>query len=222
MQYAARLKTTVAGWDLSASYFDGFEHTPVLRLSSVEVAPGIVLPQVTPVFTRIRAVGLDASTTFRKLEIHGESAFKFVERNGREDRLQTIAGLNYTLEGLRLTWLDRVLFVAEYAREVVLESRPDSHIVARGEAPGIGDLAFRNAVAGRVTFVLDEDTQLKLTGTADLTRSFNYYAQVSLSRKLGDAIQIDAGFDVLHGSRQTFWGAWRDNDRFFVRLAYFF
>lgn len=222
MQYAARLKTTVGGWDLSTSYFDGFEHTPVLRLSAVEVAPGIVLPQVTPVFTRIRAVGLDASTTYRRLEIHGESAFKLVERNGREDRLQTIAGVNYTLDELGLAWLDRIVFVAEYAREIELASHRKSRIVARGEVPGIGDLAFRNAVAGRVTLVFNEDTQLKLTGTADLTRSFNYYAQVKLTRKLGDAFQIDAGFDVLDGRRDTFWGNWRDNDRFFFRFAYFF
>ena len=226
MQYAARLKTTVGGWDLSGSYFEGFEHTPVFRLSAVQVAPGTVLPQFTPVFTRIRAVSMDVSTTYRRLEIHGESTFKFVERNGREDRLQTIVGLNYTLDGLDLAWLERIFLVAEYGREVVLASHPESRIVARGDAPGIGDLlatnAFRNAVAGRVNFVFNEETQLKLTGTADLTRSFNYYAQVKLSRKLGDAVQIDAGFDVLHGAPKTFWGRWRDNDRFFFRLAYFF
>ena len=45
-QWAARLKGTLAGWDLSLSYYEGFEHTPVFRGSTMALAPGVVLPRL--------------------------------------------------------------------------------------------------------------------------------------------------------------------------------
>jgi hypothetical protein len=65
-----------------------------------EVAPGVSIPVLTPVFTRMRVAGLDAATTFGKLEVHGEAAAKFAVRNGATDRLQAVAGLRYTWDDL--------------------------------------------------------------------------------------------------------------------------
>jgi hypothetical protein len=50
MQYAARARTTVAGWDVSLSYFDGFENNPLIRR-----VPHPFLPRFVPVFPRIKA-----------------------------------------------------------------------------------------------------------------------------------------------------------------------
>jgi hypothetical protein len=58
MQYAARLRTTFKGVDLSASYYDGFDHTPVIRQSTIEVAPSVVLPRFTQVLTSLYVGGV--------------------------------------------------------------------------------------------------------------------------------------------------------------------
>lgn len=225
-QYAARLKATIAGWDLSASYYDGFEHTPSFRQSAVAAASVTAGPTLTPVFTRLRVVGLDFSTTVAKFEVHGEGAFKLVAANGRDDRFQGMAGINYTWEGLGLRWLDQITVIVEYGYEFILHERPQSGILPKGSAPQLGDLladnAFRNGAVARIQFKLTEDTQVKLTGVADFRGSPSGYAQVKLTHKLSDAFQVDTGLDLLAGTANSFWGRWRDNDRFFFFLKYFF
>ncbi|MBI4591170.1 MAG: hypothetical protein HY725_20270 [Candidatus Rokubacteria bacterium] len=227
MQYAARLKTTFGGVDLSASYYEGFEPTPVIRRSAVrpapDLAPDLVLPRFTPVFTRMKVAGLDVSTTYGKFEVHGEGAFKFVEQNGRDDRVQWIAGLNYTWDDLDLKWLEQVTAIAEYARETVLSSDPRSPIIGGAESPGaLLNNAFRNALAGRLLFKFSEETQLKLSGTIDFSQSANHYLQLKLAHKFTDALHAETGLDLFTGAPETFWGRWRDNDRFFFFLRYFF
>ena len=224
-QYAARLKTTVGGWDLSLSYYDGFEHTPVFRGSTIGLAPGVVLPRLTPVYTREKVPGADFSTTFGRFEVHGEAVARLVESNGRDDRFQGIAGLNYTLDvGHR--WLDQMLFVVEYARETVLRHHRHSDILDSDTVPLVGarlaNNAFRDAVVGRIQAKLSEDTVLKLSGIADLAGAPSHYLQFKATHRVTDALHVEAGLDFLTGKPDTFWGRWGDNDRFFVVLRYLF
>ena len=225
MQYAARLRGTVAGWDLSVSYFDGFKSTPVFRESTIAVAPGVVLPRFTPVFTRLKVFGFDWSTTFGKLEFHGEGTFRWVAANGREDVFEGIAGVNYTWDGLGRRWLDTITVVFEYARQVTLASR-DQTIADAGTSGQVGDLladnAFRNALVGRLEIKLTDDTRLKITEIVDLATTPSHYTQVKVTHRLTDAWSAEAGLDFLSGNAETFWGRWRDSDRFFFFLKYLF
>ncbi len=219
MQYAARLRTTVRGWDLSVSYYEGFDDLPEVRVQPQEVAPGVVVPRFTPVFPRIRVPGGDVSTTVGKFELHAEGAFRLVEENGRQDTFQWIAGLNYTFDDFKLRWLQQMIVVLEYARATALTTHRHSGII---ETPGLGPGAFRDAPAGRITFKFSEDTQVKLTALLDLTRSAGHYAQAKVTHKLTDALHVEAGLDVMAGARGTFWGRFRDNDRFFFLARYYF
>ncbi len=224
-QYAGRLKATVAGWDLALSYYDGFEHTPVFRGSSAVLGPGVVVPRLTPVFTRERVPGADVSTTVGRFEVHAEAVARLVDAHGRDDRVQGIAGLNYTLDvGHR--WLDQVLVVAEYARETVLRHHRHSDVLDSDRVPLVGarlaNNAFREAVVGRVQAKLTEDTVLKLTGVADLAGPASHYIQFKATHRITDALHGEAGLDFLTGRPDTFWGRWGDNDRFFAVLRYLF
>ena len=219
VQYAARLRTTVRGVDLSVSYYDGFDDLPEIRLRGEPVAPGIVLPRVTPVFTRIKVPGVDVSTTIGPFELHAEGAFRLVESNGRADRFQGIAGINYTWDDTGLRWLQQVIVILEYARETVLATRRHSGII---DEPGIGPHAFRDAPVGRVTLKFTEETQVKLTALLDLARAPSHYAQAKVVHKVTDALHVESGLDFMAGGRDTFWGRFRDNDRFFFSAKYFF
>jgi len=224
-QYAARLRTTVAGWDVSVSYYDGFDHTPSFRQSAFQVAPGVVIPRLTPVYSRVKVPGLDFSTTFGKLEVHGEGAFRLVESDGRDHRFQGIAGVNYT-QDVGLRWLDQMIFIVEYGRETVLRRIRHSGIIEKDKSPLVGDLlansGFRDAIVGRIQAKLTEDTSLKLSGIADLAVTPSYYVQFKGNHRVTDAVHVEAGLDFLTGKPDTFWGRWRNNDRFFLVLRYLF
>jgi hypothetical protein len=222
MQYGARLRGTVAGWDLSVSYFDGFEHTPVIEQTTAVVAPGIEVPRFTPVFTRMRVAGVDFSTTFGGLEVHGEAAAKLAVRDGRDDRLEWIAGVNYEWDPPGLRWLERIHLIAEYAREEILGSDSGSEIVPFDNRLALPNTAFRNAAICRLLFHFDDTTQLEVGGTVNVERSVNSYLKAVLTHKITDAVHAIVGLDLISGSQDTFWGRWRDNDRVYVFLKYFF
>ena len=226
VQYATRLRTTIRGWDLSVSYFDGFDSTPVIKQSAVTIAPGGVIPRFTPVFTRLHVPGFDFSTTWRKFEFHGETAFRLVARNGRQDQMQGVFGLNYTWDTFELTWLEQILFIVEYAKTVDLSSGRGSSIVGNSALIASG-LAFRNqayrdALWGRAILRFTDKTQLNVSTALDFSGPPNSYAQLKLTHKLTDALQAEAGLDLFMGGINTFWGRWRDNDRFFFFMKYLF
>jgi len=227
LQYAARVRTTVRGVDVSASYYDGFEHVPVLRVSSLAVAPGVTLPRFTPVFTRVKVPGLDVSTTYGKFELHAETAARFVESRGRDDRWQGIAGFNYTWDTPPLPGIEQIVFLAEYAREITLHSRPSSSFLSLDAVPGLGGLisstVFREALIGRALVKVSEDTQVKLTAVLDLDSAPNAYVQPKLTHRITDALQVEGGLDLFAaGEPDSAWGRYRRNNRVFVFLKYFF
>ena len=225
MQYAARLRTTIKGVDVSASYYDGFENIPAIRQSTVVTPSGDEVQLFTPVYTPIRVLGLDFSTTYGKFEFHGEGAFRFAQSNGRDDRFQWILGLNYAWDELPTRRVEQIVFILDYSREEILYSRANSNILEPGMPPltafGAKN-AFRHAVAGRILVKFSEETQAKLSGVINLEGGANYYLQPKLTHKVTDALHVEAGFDLFGGPVSTFWGTRRNNDRFFAFLKYFF
>jgi hypothetical protein len=223
LQFAARVRTTFHGWDIALSYFDGFNDTPAIRQSSVQLDPLVTVPRFTPVFTRLRAPGVAFSTTYRNFEFHGEFAAKFVESNGAEDRLEGIVGLNYTWDQPGLAWLEQIHGVLEYARAETLATVDPTILRGRDATPtALPSDAFRNALVGRLQFKLNGNTEIKLSGTADFTGTPNHYFQVKLNHKFTDSVQLETGLDFFGGRSDTFWGRWADNDRFFAFLKYLF
>jgi hypothetical protein len=217
VQFAARLRTTVRGWDLSVSYFEGFDDLPEVRVDTV-AGPGGPVPRVTPVFPRVRVPGADFSTTVGPVEVHGEGAFRIVDADGRADRFEGIVGINYTWEA-DWRWLQQVGIVAEYANAPVLAVHRASGII---DAPGLGPAGFRNALVGRLTLKFTEETQLRFTAIVDFDGPVNHYTQAKVTHKVTDALHVEAGLDFLTGERDTFWGRFRESDRFFASVKYFF
>ena len=223
VQYAARVKTTLAGVDAALSYFEGFERTPVLRLGSAALAPGIEVPRVTPLYTRIRAPGADFATTWGPFEFHGEAAARFVVSDGRDDRLQAIVGASYTKDDFDLPWLRHVVVGVEYAREIVFRRRTPSPFFEPPVVPGLGEgVPFRNALIGKVAVRLTEETSVKAAALVDLDQRANAFVQLKASHKVTDALLVEGGIDLFVGNTDTIWGRWRDNDRFFAQVQYLF
>ena len=205
------------------------DYGPVTITKSVSIIAeagegGITVPSLTPVFTRVHIPAFDFSTTFKKLEVHGETVFRMVSSDGRDSRFQWIGGATYTWD-IGHRWLDQIGVVFEYAREATL-GRVDSSIAPFGSTGQIGDLlapnAFRNAIFARVFFKIDEDTQVRLLSLTDLDNGASGYAQIRLTRRLTDRAQLQASYDILWGAPTSFWGRWANNDRFFLTLKTYF
>lgn len=215
-QYGIRAKTTLAGWDLSASYFNGAEYLPIVQKGTTSLN-GVAVPLFIPVYRHMQVAGFDFATTAGKFEVHGEMAYKFADRPVKDTRFQGSLGVNYTWDELPVSWLEQVIFIVEHNREVFLSSQNPGFIV-----DGNYINAFRDAYSGRVQLKFTEETQFTVTGTMDLKTAVNYYVQYKLTHKLADDVHVEAGVDTLAGPLDSFWGKWRQNDRFFFMSRYYF
>lgn len=213
MMYAIRVKTTVGGWDLSASYFEGFEYVPVVRRDK-DPSGGDTF---APVYRHMRVPGFDFSTTSGKFVFNGEFAFKFEDRDIKDTRFQGTLDTKYTWDDLGVKWLDQVEFLFGYIRERFLSSKNPNFIV-----DGNFINAFRNAIAGGTELKFNEETKFSVFGTMDFEKEANYFTQLKLTHKFTDDLHVESGFDLFAGVRDSFWGKWRDNDRFFFFTKYFF
>jgi hypothetical protein len=93
--------------------------------------------------------------------------------------------------------------------------------------PGLGDLlssrVFREALIGRATVKLSEDTRVQLTAILDFDSAPNAYVQPRVSHRLTDAFHVEGGLDLFAaGEPDSHWGRYRKNNRVFVFLKYFF
>ena len=83
-------------------------------------------------------------------------------------------------------------------------------------------MPFREALIGRLHLKFSEDTSLRAAVFFDFSTSTNAFAQVKVTHKFTDALIAEAGLDGFFGARETVWGRWRDNNRFFASLQYLF
>lgn len=209
-QFAFRCSTTIKGWDFSLSYYDGIEDAPVGLVEFADATP----TGVTPTYNKIRVPGGDFSTTFGKWEIHGELGYFISDDDGLDSYLQYVVGFNYS-------WSDLVLghdvtLILEYAGETITNE---------GDDPAFIDTeisrVFTNSVLSRVIYEIDYYTKFEFLGAFNFDDD-DFYIQTKFFRDLSESLKIEAGFDILQGPRDTFFGQFKDNDRFFCSLEYLF
>lgn len=241
-EVAFRAKTSaISGWDLSLSYFDGFDNLPVVSLNGpicIPPVPGItnglcVGPPKT-VFPRVRAPGFDFSTTFGKLEVHGEAVAKFYDGGKTTDRMPVVFGGRYTwdqsdVEGLGL---EQILLVLEYANDIDLHKRDD---------PLTRDLSFfvrpiQSTIISRIALKIDDANEFTFSTAINFYGPNSGYLQPKYAYKFTDNLKAEVGFDIFWGDfkvkpelsapffskKLSFWGKWERNDRGFLNMTYLF
>lgn len=214
VQAGLRLSSSslVTGWDLELSAFRGFDPFGVLRS---EIRPPFV--DLTFLYPEFWEVGGAFSTTQGKFEWHGEVALhQTVREELGDDYLQYIFGFNYTINVERPS-LSRVLFGLEYLGEEVTRSLPmGGDLVQTGF-----DRVLTDTAIGRVVLSFSDRTRLEVGGTFNFADD-GYLARVAIRHTAIDALEIQAGFDLLEGDTTSFYGNWDDNDRLFVFSTYSF
>jgi hypothetical protein len=218
MQYAVRVRKTIGKVDVSASYFDGFEYLPVVRKDGTGSSTAYV-----PVYRHMQVPGLDFETTVDKFVIKGEVALKFADRDLKDSRFQGLIGARYTREDLLTDWFRKLTVLFEHNRQEFISARNPQYIVTGSYLNG-----FRNSGSGGIEFEFNPDrtfnreTKFRVAASVDWSQSANYWIQYQFTVKPVEGYTIETGFDTLAGQSTTFWGEWRDNDRFYFKMTRLF
>jgi hypothetical protein len=207
-QYGVRLKTTHKGWDFSASFYDGINDFPNVRLE-----PDF---SITPIYNKIRVIGADFATTFDRWGVHGEAA-QFLSDGDREDSyVQYVLGIDYKRADVVL---DHDLFaIVEYIGE---------HVTQEGESelPVGGAMVsrvFSNSLFVHIEYEFSDYFRLDLEGIVNLDNGEDYFLKPEFSYDVNNNFTIAVGFDLLWGPSDTFFGQFDKSDRVFTKMTYTF
>ena len=77
---------------------------------------------------------------------------------------------------------------------------------------------FEDAVVGSLTFKFSDDTELELGGSYDFADGGSF-VETELSHRLNDHVRARVGSNFFSGPRDSFFGKWGGNDRFFVGMT---
>jgi hypothetical protein len=210
-QYGAKVSTTARGWDLSLSWFDGWDDLPatVQRLAPVSEDEVRVELHQTP--SRRRALGGDVATTVGAYSIRAEGAYLMADSLGGPDYFQYVVGLERFFGDPLAAGGTQLL--AQWIQE----------ITPRGFRPGPFDLnhVFRRAAMARLQHNATTDLQLSVDGVYDF-RTDGYYLQPGASWRLRDGLRIEGTLDLLGGGQEAFFGAFAGNRRLRTSVRYSF
>ncbi|HVY61034.1 MAG TPA: DUF1302 family protein, partial [Planctomycetota bacterium] len=214
-QIALRGSTTVQvldrGFDLSATYWYGWNRLPVLTIDPR--ADPFVPVELTPRYDRIHMIGADVSTTVSDFEVHAEGAQFLTEGERDDDYLQYVVGSHYT-RGDILAAKDELRLILEYAGEWVTHHAKDEDVITASSF----SRAFESAVLGRVAYKPIEHLELQTTVAFLVKKPTSAFIQPQASYELGSHTKIKAGFDILEGNDDSFFGQYDKEDRFWMSL----
>ncbi len=206
--WGLRTATTVAGWDLAASYLYAWEKSPRLRLDPA----GPLGPALLADYHRQHIVGLEFETVLDKFGLRGEGAY-FDKQSLHTQALDSLAkpvahyvlGLDYLGEQ---DWYANIQFshqhVFAYEPGILLHRRDDYFL--NGE---INREFWRGNIMLKLGWALDlQDGGSFLTPEAILT----YFRNLELS----------LGTNLFFGPSDSLFGQYHDNDQVFLKAKYFF
>jgi hypothetical protein len=210
-QYAARLSTTLRGWDLSVSYFDGWDDLPATRQRIVPVDEGEVRVELRQEYSRRRAVGGDLATTLGPYSLRAEGAHLMPDSLGGPDYFQYVVGL------------ERFFGDPLGAGSTLLLVQWIQEITPRDSRSGPFDLnhVFRRSLMARAQHNLTPALRLAADGVYDF-RTEGYYLQPGASFRLWDRLLVEGSIDLLGGGNEAFFGAFAGNNRLRTTLRYSF
>ncbi|HEX6069917.1 MAG TPA: DUF1302 family protein [Longimicrobiaceae bacterium] len=210
-QLGARVSTTARGWDVSLSWFDGWDDLPATVRRVVPVSEEEVRVELRQTPSRKRALGGDLATTVGAYTIRAEGAYLMPDSLGGPDHFQYVVGVERFFGDPLAAGGTQLL--AQWIQE----------LTPRGFRPGPFDLnhVFRQAAMARAQRNMTTDLQLSVDGVYDF-RTDGYYLQPGASWRLRDGLRIEGTVDLLGGSDEAFFGAFEGNRRLRTSVRYSF
>jgi hypothetical protein len=190
------------GFEMSASYFDGYNHLPTVEVFPKSGSPEILVRRLYP---RIRTVGADAAVPTTWFTIKGEGAY-FKSSSPLVDDY-----LLYVIQLERQTgeWL----LLAGYAGEWVTERR--------AQAVFAPDRGLTRALVARASYTIDTNRSVAIE-TSVRQNGDGVYVKGEFSRAQGRNWRTTVSGAVLGGDADDFLGQYRRNSHAILSLRYSF
>ncbi len=217
-QFAFKLSTLFKGWDLSMSYYNGFDDLPSFN-TEVSFATDFSSATVTikPEIKKLQVYGFDFSKAIGKYGLRGEAAyFQTEDKKGTIDYIDNpyfwyVVGIDRNFSNV----------VGENNLFVLVQWV--NLMATQGELPPNTNMnaIFQKSVISKIDLELNSISKLSLQTIYDFTAK-NYYIQPQYTRQIVDGLNLSAFVDCLGGKKNTFFGNYRTNDRIQIRLKYNF
>jgi hypothetical protein len=211
VQYATRVSGSFRGYDVSASYFDGWEDVPRLGRELTITGAGTGTVRITPEHLRKHAVGGDLATVVGSFTLRGEAAFVSPDPLQGPDHFQYVLGLERTFGDMM--GRGGTFFLAQWIHSIL----PDDFVAS----PLDFNYLFEKSTTLRVQHNVTALTQIVVEGLYEWARH-GYYVQPQVSYRFGDHVRVEGFLDLLGGRETEFFGIFGDNRRLQVRLRYSF
>jgi hypothetical protein len=211
VQYALRASASLRGWDVSASYFDGWDHQPTIHHEVEHVGEGGIRIGLRPRHHGRRAVGADLATTRGPYGLRAEAAYYMPAPDAAPKYFQYVAGV------------ERFFGDPLAAGSTLLLVQWIQQVAPSGFDPGPFDLnhVFRRALMARVQHNLTPDVQLTTDGVHDF-ETRGYYLRPGATWRLAEGLRAEAFMDVMGGGERAFFGSFTGNRRLQTTLRYTF
>jgi hypothetical protein len=163
------------------------------------------------------------STTYKKLEVHGEVYYQNAYMDKDDDFISAVGGATYTLD----KWVDKVGFdkinmTMEYVREIIVDSyNPDiTYRSSENERAPKNDILINISaeVNDKVSFNYFANFRLSIKQNKDSGR----YQKLSTQYKVKDGLLTNFFVELFNGDVNSYYGKWRENDRIGIDLKYYF
>jgi hypothetical protein len=201
-QFGVRWNLVEPGYDLSLSYFDGFNHVPELIADPVSIAPSVLLVRS---FGPLRTIGGDASVPLRWFTVKGEAAYF------RSD--STIAD-NVVIYVIQLERQSGELsLVGGYAGEVVTEDR-SSQIFSP-------ERGLTRSFLGRASYTIDANRSVSLEA-AVRHNGDGLWLKGEYSQARGAHWRATLAGTFIAGAEDDFFGQYNRNSHVLATLRYSF
>jgi len=213
VSYFARIKTTLAGWDLFISGYHGLNPYYVLREEQRGGTTYLIKENI-----KVGNYAAGFSTAYKKWEFHGETLFNF-SYDGKDDHYFTfVGGFTYTMDTwARRIFMEKIDITIEYANEVITKEQSADEYVESSRKSRLG----RNDIFTRINFKYDEDLSFLYVSDFEFDPS-GRYNKIQSEYKIRPGLLWTMAFEFFNGKDESYYGRWARNDRFITSLKYNF
>jgi hypothetical protein len=212
-EWAFKLSRTISLFDLSISYFDGWDNISTLIFSFDPIAQQAQLEKLK--FFRTKMIGADFAGSVSSFGLWGEAAYFITESNNdpliKNPYLQYVIGSDYTFDnGVKIN--------LQYFQEINKE-KSDEEIVSK---LGFG-IPLRQASSFRLEkkFGEIEEHSIEIFGIYDIKdHGLSFQPKLILSPE--DAFDIEFGLIFYYGEKESVFGRFENNDQVYLKGTYSF
>lgn len=197
-QAGVRYQQTAGRTDFSASYFEGFNHTPSVTLFYNPYTETMKLLRTYP---RTRMLGGDVSRVLPWFTVRGETGWF------RSDTSRTDDYVQYVVEAERVQ--GKAIVIAGYVGEVITESRAKNRVAL--------DRSLTDLFLGRVQYAFNDRHDIKFEFLARRARDI-HGGTAAYTRRFGQRWSWTAGAAWLDGDPATTIGQYRFNSHAWTAL----